>query len=151
MRLPDDCLDALAERELGSARDLVAGLNQVVARATLQKRPITLALVREALAKVEVPGRRRSLDEIIRMVARAYSLPVEELRGRSRKRRVTRPRQLAMFLCRRYTDASLKEIGRALGRDHASVIYAIDQVERRSVEQPQLRYQLETLAARLQM
>jgi chromosomal replication initiator protein len=147
--LPDACLEALAERPVESVRDLVAGLNQVVAHATLLKRPITPELVREALATVTVPGRRRSLDEIVKLVAQTYALSVAELRSRSRKRHVVRPRQLAMYLCRRFTDASLKEIGRALERDHTSVIYAIDVVERRATEHPPLRYQLETLASRL--
>ncbi len=147
--LPDACLDALAERPVESVRDLVAGLNQVVARATLLKRPITPELLREALATVTVPGRRRSMDEIIGLVAQTYAVSVAELHSRSRKRRVTRPRQLAMYLCRRFTDASLKEIGRKLGRDHTSVIYAIDVVERRAAEHPPLRYQLEALAGRL--
>ncbi len=149
VRLPVPCLELLAERAVESVRDLLAGLNQVVARATLLKQSITVDLVRESLATVDVPGRRHSLEEIIGLVARAYSVSVDELHGRSRKRSVSRPRQLAMYLCRRYTDASLKEIGRSLHRDHASVLYAIDAVERRALEQPQLRYQLETLAARL--
>ena len=54
-----------------------------------------------------------------------------------------------MFLCRRYTEASLADIGRAFDRDHTSVIYAIDTVERRIVEQPQLRYELEALVRRI--
>jgi chromosomal replication initiator protein len=54
-----------------------------------------------------------------------------------------------MYLARRYTDASLAEIGRAFSRDHTSVMYAIDVVERRIVEKPQLRYELEALAQRV--
>jgi chromosomal replication initiator protein len=54
-----------------------------------------------------------------------------------------------MYLARRYTDASLAEIGRAFARDHTSVMYAIDVVERRIVEKPQLRYELEALAQRV--
>jgi chromosomal replication initiator protein len=60
-----------------------------------------------------------------------------------------RPRQIAMYLARSYTDASLAEIGRAFSRDHTSVMYAIDVVERRIVEKPQLRYELEALAQRV--
>ena len=149
VRVPEACIELLGTRAIESVRDLLAGLNQVVARSTLLKRPITTELVEEALATVSVPGRRRSLGEIIAGVARAYSLEVSDLRSRSRKRRVTRPRQLAMYLCRRYTDASLKEIGRALARDHSSVLYAIDVVEKRTLEEPQLRYELETLIAKL--
>ncbi len=149
VRVPEECLELLARRPIASVRDLIAGLNQVVARAALLKQPITGELVREALATVSVPGRRHTLGDILELVARTYSLSVQELRSRSRKRHVARPRQLAMYLCRRYTDASLKEIGRALERDHTSVLYAIDAVERRTVEHPPLRYQLEALAAKL--
>ena len=149
VHVPDGALALLAERSVTSVRDLLAGLNQVVARSTLLKQPITEELVQEALSAVDVPGRRRTPEEIVDMVARAYSLEPEKLRGPSRKRHVVRPRQLAMYLCRRYTDASLKVIGHALQRDHTSVIYAIDVVEKRTVEQPQLRYELEALASRL--
>ena len=150
VRIPDDCLDTLAHRPVASVRDLVGGLNQVVARASLLRQPVTPALVAEALLAVEVATRPRSLDEIIDLVGHAYGVSREELRSRSRRRRVVRPRQFAMYLCRRYTEASLGEIGRSLSRDHTSVIYAIDVVERRILERPQLRYELEALAARLE-
>jgi len=149
VRIPEPCLDLLAERELLSVRDLIAGLNQVVARASLLRAPITPELVAQALDAVDMPGRARSLDEISAETARAYGLPPETLRSRSRKQVFVRPRQIAMYLARRYTDASLADIGRAFGRDHTSVMYAIDAVERRIVERPQLRYELEALAARI--
>ncbi len=146
--LPEECLRQLAERPVDSVRDLLSGLNQVVARASLLRTRITPELVAEALAAVEVPGRPHTLEEIMELVARTYALTRAELRGRSRRRRVVQPRQFAMYLCRRYTSASLKDIGRAFDRDHTSVIYAIEVVERRTVERPQLRYELEALAAR---
>jgi len=147
--VPDECLELLAERELESVRDLIAGLNQVVARASLLRAPISPELVAQALDAVQMPGRPRSLDEIVGEVTRAYGLPADALRTRSRKRVVTQPRQIAMYLARRYTAASLADIGRSFGRDHTSVMYAIDVVERRIVERPQLRYELEALAARI--
>ncbi len=150
VRIPVDCLETLAQRPVSSVRDLVGGLNQVVARASLLRQPVTQGLVAEALLAVEVASHPRSLDEIIDLVAGAYGVSREDLRSRSRRRRVVRPRQFAMYLCRRYTEASLGDIGRALSRDHTSVIYAVDVVERRIVERPQLRYELEALAARLE-
>ncbi len=149
VRLPDEVVELLAARRIESPGELLAGLNQVVARATLLKLPVTLDLVSEALRAVEVPGRRRSLDEIMLIAARASGVTIEDLRSPSRRRRVVRPRQLAMFLCRRFTDATLSDIGRAFGRDHSSVVYALDRVEQRTVEQPQLRYELEALAAKV--
>jgi len=149
VRVPEECLELLAARELASVRDLIGGLNQVVARASLLRAPITPELVAQALDAVEMPGRAHSLEEIVRETARAYGLTPEDLRSRSRKQLVVRPRQVAMYLVRRYTPTSLADIGRAFGRDHTSVMHAIDVVERRIVERPQLRYELEALAARV--
>ncbi len=149
LRIPEECLETLATRTVQSVRDLLAGLNQVVARAALLRRPVTPELIAEALAAVDVGGRPRGLDEIVALAARAYSVSLEELRGRSRRRRVVRPRQIAMYLCRLYTDASLKEIGQVFRRDHTTVLHAIESVEKRVVERPQLRYELETLACRV--
>ena len=149
VRIPPDCLEILASRPAAGPQALLSGLNQVVARASLMRRAVTPDLVREALAAVEVPGRARTLEEIIELCGHFYGVSLAELGGRSRKRAIVRPRQFAMYLCRRYTDASLKDIGHAFRRDHTSVIYAIDTVERRILEQPQLRYELEALVARI--
>ena len=148
-RLDDECLEILATRPVDSVRDLLAGLNQVVARASLLRARPSPELVHAALQAVDVPGRRHSVDEVAAMVARAYSITPVDLRSRSRRRRIVRPRQLAMYLCRRYTDASLLEIGQLFLRDNSSVRYAIEAVERRVLEQPQMRYELESLTARL--
>jgi chromosomal replication initiator protein len=149
VRLPPECLDQLATRPVTSVRDLVSGLNQVIARASLLGQPIGPELVAQAIAAVDVPGSPRTIEQIVRSVARAYGLDVDDLRSRSRRRRVAQPRQFAMYLCRNSTDASLKDIGRAFNRDHTSVMYAIGVVERRVAERPQLRYELEALARRL--
>ena len=149
LRLPEECLETLAARPVQSVRDLLAGLNQVVARAALLRQPVTPELMAEALAAVDVKEPPRSLEEIVALASRSYSVSLEELRGRSRRRRVVRPRQIAMYLCRLYTDASLKEIGQLFRRDHTTVLHAIESVEKRVVEQPQLRYQLETLGCRI--
>jgi chromosomal replication initiator protein len=149
VRIPDDCLEALATRSVRSVRDLVAGLNQVVAHATLLRRPVTPDLVAAALADMEVAPAVRSLEEIVALVGASYGLDPERLRARTRERRVARPRQVAMYLCRRYTDASLARIGAELGRDHTSVMHAIRAVEQRIAERPQLRYELEAIARRI--
>jgi chromosomal replication initiator protein len=113
------------------------------------RQPVTCELVEEALHAVGFGDGRHTLDEIIELVCNAYGVSREELGGRSRKQRIVRPRQTAMYLCRRYSEASLKEIGHQLSRDHTSVMYSIDAVEKRILERPQLRYELETLAARI--
>ncbi len=149
VRIPDDCLAMLASRPVENVRDLISGLNQVVARSSLLRTRVTPDLVREALAAVELRDGPHTCEEVIDLVSRASGVGLEELRSRSRRQRISRARQLAIYLCRHYTGATLPEIGQLLGRDPASVRYAIEVVERRTVEQPQVRYELEALAARL--
>ncbi|GAG48375.1 unnamed protein product, partial [marine sediment metagenome] len=151
--LPEPCLDRLVEAVRGSVRDLEGALIQLVATASLLKRPIDLALTEEALRKV-VDLRSQSgglgVTAVIHTVADFFGVSIEELSSRSRKRSILVPRQLAMFLSRRYSNASLAEIGRALGRDHPAVRNAIQVVERAILERAPLRYQVEELASRIE-
>ena len=153
VRVPDECLDLLVETVRGSVRDLEGVLIQLVATASLLKRPIDLELTGAALRKVD-PGRAGALRleprQITEVVARYFDTTPEALASRSRRRDVLVPRQLAMFLCRRYTDAPLSSIARIFGRDHPAVSNAVKAVERRILERAPLRYQLEALTARLQ-
>ena len=152
VRVPDDCLDLLVDSIRGNVRDLESVLIQLVASASLLKRPIDLELTRAALQKVASPvAQEPGLDvmTVIGVVAGFFRKRPEALAARSRRRDVLVPRQLAMYLCRRYTDAPLSAIGRALGREHPAVRNAIDVVERRILEHAPLRYQVETLCSRL--
>jgi len=156
VRLPAACLERMVEGVQGSVRDLESVLGQIVASAALLKRPIDLALTEAALRKLG-PGegapigvRRVSVREVIEMVAAFFGTTPAAMTSRSRRRDVLLPRQLAMYLCRRYTDASLSEIGRTLGRDHPAVRNAVSAMERQILERAPLRYQVEALSDRLE-
>jgi chromosomal replication initiator protein len=153
VRLPECCLNRLVEAVRGSVRDLEGALIQLVATASLLKKPIDLELTEAALRKVADPGSQSGalgVEVVIGTVADFFGVSIEALSSRSRKRSILVPRQLAMFLSRRYTDASLTEIGRALGRDHPAVRNAIQVVERAILERAPLRYQVEELASRIE-
>jgi len=153
VRLPDDCLDLLVESVRGSVRDLEGVLIQLVTTATLLNRRIDLALTQEALEKK--CGRRLEaapgpgIEEIVSVVAGFFKTTRQALCSRSRRRDVLLPRQLAMYLCHRYTEASLAEIGRFLGRDHPSVRNAVQRIERDLLARAPLRYQVEALCERI--
>lgn len=154
VHLPADCLDELVESTGGSVRDVESVLIQVVTTASLLGRTIDLALTREAIARKAgtaspVATRRVATSEIVRIVAAFFGKRPEALAARSRRRDVLVPRQLAMYLAHRYTDASFAEIGRSLGRDHPSVRNAIVRVERLVLESAPLRYQVEALSERV--
>jgi len=120
--------------------------------AALLKRPIDLELARAALHKLTPapgPARWLELDDVIGCVSAFFGVTREAMAARSRRRDVLLPRQLAMYLCRRYTQAPLAEVARRFGRDHPAVANAVKVVERRILERAPLRYQVEELAARL--
>lgn len=152
-RLPQECLDALVESVTGSVRDLEGVLIQLVTTAALMGRPIDLELTRVAIA-AKSPARaptpkKRTLDEVIGTVAAFFQTTPERLAARSRRQQVLIPRQIAMHLAHRYTDATVAEISRALGRDHPAVHNAITKIERSILEKPKLRYQIEAVVERL--
>ncbi len=151
VRIPDACLELLVESLRGSVRDLEGVLIQLVATASLLKRPIDEKLTRAALHKL-LPTPCASLDvvEIVEAVAAFFRSTPEKLAGRSRRRDVVWPRQLAMVLCRRYTEASHAEIGRLFGRQHTAVRNAVKVAERAMLESAPRRYQVEALTARIE-
>jgi chromosomal replication initiator protein len=154
VRLPRECLDLLVQEIRGSARDIESVLIQLVTMASLLKRSIDLDLTHEALATKRggrlALAKRATPEEVIRVVASFFKASPEALRARSRRRDVLWPRQLAMYLCRKYTDASLSQIGEALGRDHPAVANAIQRVERLMLERAPRRYEVEALCQRLE-
>jgi chromosomal replication initiator protein len=149
--LPADCLELLVDGVRGSVRDLEGVLTQLVASASLLGRTIDRELTDAALRKVSEPSAsHRDPDAVIACVAAFFGVSRAQLASRSRGERLRHPRQLAMYLCRRYTDASLSEIGRGFARGHAAVANAVQKIERGILERAPLRYQVEELAARLE-
>jgi chromosomal replication initiator protein len=154
VRLPDDCLDRLVEASHGSVRDIESMLIQVVTTASLLGRSIDLALTDDAIAlkastHSAIPAKKVAVSEIVRIVSAFFGKRPEALASKSRRRDVLVPRQLAMYLAHRYTEASFAEIGRGLGRGHPSVRNAIERVERQVLENAPLRYQVEALSERI--
>jgi len=152
VHLPDDCLERLVEVARGSVRDLEGVLIQLVASSSLLGRPIDLELTEAALHKLsptQSAAPMLELRAIVETVASFFRTTPGAMASRSRRRDVLVPRQLAMYLCRRYSDAPLTAIAQAFGRDHPAVSNAVRVVERRILEHAPLRYQIEALSARL--
>jgi len=90
------------------------------------------------------------MDLIQEAVARHYSISLDELVGEKRTKRVVMPRQVAMYLCRELTDSSLPAIGRAFGgRDHTTVLYAVQKVTKQMAEGGDLYQAVQTLTSSL--
>ena len=152
VRLPNDCLDLLVDVVRGSVRDLEGVLVQLVTTSSLLKRPINLELTEQALAKVSkllTTKRCLAIGTIIGVVAKLYETTPATLASRSRRKEVMVPRQIAMYLCRRYTNQPTSAIARAFARSHPSVSNAEQVVERRVLESAPFRYKVEAISARL--
>jgi chromosomal replication initiator protein len=145
LRLPPDVAEYIAQKDQKNIRELEGALNKVIARSQLTGEPITLALAMEALTDVGAGSSRRPVtrDEVIAAVLKHFGVGRRELSGRSRTKEIVLPRQVAMYLLRAETDASLLEIGSELGgRDHTTVLHGIRQIERSVASDVGLRSQI---------
>jgi chromosomal replication initiator protein len=127
--IPDEILDTIARRVQSNIRELEGALNRIIAFSDLSGQLLTPQLVEVALADL-LPQRQNILPEkIVELVAREWKISEDDLLGRDRSQKIAEPRQVAMYLMRKETDASLPQIGEVLGgRDHTTVMYAIEKI-----------------------
>ena len=133
--VPDQVIEHIAHKFMSNVRELEGALNRVVAEAMSERQPLTIESATVALQGMLINRRECTPEAVIEAVADFYSLSPEDLKGRSRSQKVVKPRQIAMYLARQETKASLPKIGKALGgRDHTTVLYSLrkigDQTER---------------------
>ena len=134
----DDALDQIAGRVTENVRSLEGALIRVVAFASLTGKPVTPELVGDVLGTL-YPERvrpRRSVAEIQERTAAAFGLTAADLRSASRTAGVTWARQVAMYLSRELTDATLPAIGEAFARTHTTVMHACTRTAERIAEDP---------------
>jgi chromosomal replication initiator protein len=130
--LGDDVLDYIARNCRSNVRELEGAVIKLLAYSSLTRREVTLELAKEALGGVLRDGPPVEVTpELIRQrVAAEWGVSIEGLTSKRRTKDVTVPRQVAMYLIRELLDLSLVEIGRLFGgRDHSTVIHAINKVE----------------------
>lgn len=124
-----DALDLIAERVDTNIRELEGALNRVMAYADSVGAPVTVEMAASVLRDLRGPTARPSPALVIDAVCRAAGVSVEEVTGKQRDRRVTLPRQIAMFLLRERTDLSLIQVGALLGgRDHSTVLHSCEKI-----------------------
>ncbi len=138
--VPDEIMDSIGRRVQSNIRELEGALNRVIAFADLSGQMLTPQLVEVALADLLPQRQDIGPDKIVELVAREWKVTEGELLGRDRSQKVAEPRQVAMYLMRKETDASLPQIGEALGgRDHTTVMYAIEKISNQIETKPDLR------------
>lgn len=131
LTLPDTVAQFLAGKITANIRELEGALNRLAVHADISGKPITMDMTQDALGDVLRSYERRvTIDEIQRKVAEHYGLKLADMYSVRRSRNVARPRQVAMYLCKKLTPRSLPEIGRKFGgRDHTTVMHAVRKIE----------------------
>jgi chromosomal replication initiator protein len=129
--LPQPCAFFIAQHVQANVRELEGALNKVIATARFKGKPIDVELVKESLKDVlAVRAKQINIENIQKVVAEYYRIPLRELTGKKRNRSYARPRQVAMTLARELTSHSYPEIGQAFdGRDHSTVIHACEKID----------------------
>lgn len=134
--LPEDVVLFISRRVQSNVRELEGCLNRTFAYAQLTNRQITVDVVRTALSELLPDERATSAADIIRFVAHHYGIRVADLKGRSNRRSIALPRQVAMYLIREILSLSFPEIGRIFSKHHSTVIYAHDSVQKMRQSNP---------------
>ena len=129
--VPNEILELIAERVQSNIRELEGALNRIIAFADLSGSLLTSELVEIALADLLPQKRNISSNKIIDVVAEYEGVEVNDLLGQNRSAKISKPRQIAMYLMREINETSFPQIGEVLGgRDHTTVMYACEKVSK---------------------
>lgn len=129
--LPQDVRIFIATKTKSNVRELEGALTRLIAVSSLAGQPITLAMAHQTLKHLTASGEKRiSMESIVRAVAEKFSLLPAQLKAKSNTRQIAYPRQIAMYLVKELTHASLPEIGRFFGgKHHTTVLHSVQKID----------------------
>lgn len=128
----DDVMQYIANNIKSNIRELEGALNKVCVFSVLEGKPINTDLAEEALKDLITPDGQREItpELIMSIVAEHYNISISDMISKKKSQEIAFPRQVSMYLCRKYTDKSLKYVGNMLGkRDHSTIIHGADKIE----------------------
>jgi chromosomal replication initiator protein len=145
--LSDDVALYMASRIKSNIRELEGSLIRLIAYSSLTKSQLTIELAQQVLKSSEDHDEKAiSIEQIQKFVAEYFHLKLTELKSRNNSKSIALPRQVAMYLCKALTHASLPEIGRSFGgKHHSTVIHSINKVEEMRKKTPEFDHQIKTL------
>lgn len=131
MRLPEDVRIFIATKTKSNVRELEGALVKLMAYSSVTGSPITLPMAQQVLKHLlQNQERRVSIESVMRAAAEKFSVQVSQLKQKGNAQTIVYPRQVAMYLVKELTTASLPEIGRAFGgKHHTTVMHSIQKIE----------------------
>lgn len=148
--IPANVTEYIAQELCDDVRQLESGLIGVAARGTLMGSHIDIELAKSVLANIAQTKNRITVDAIKKLVCKEFSISEKDLVSPSRKKRIVKPRQMAIYLSRKYTDHSIKKIGSQFNKYHATAIYAINAVEKGLKQKSVLFEQINYLSKKIE-
>jgi chromosomal replication initiator protein len=151
-RVPDEIIAYIAGRVQTNIRELEGCLNRLMAYQQLHHTELTMEVARAAMSSLGEDTREPRLNsrQIAESVAEFYHISLEAMCGKQRDKHIVMPRQIAMYLIRQETEASLLEIGQLFGgRDHSTVLHACEKIDRAVNINPVLRREIVAIREQL--
>ena len=149
--LPDEVLAYIAENITSNVRQLEGALTKLVCYRNLLGKPLTREIVEDQLRGILDQEKRAepSCQDIQRVVAEEFDLRLADMTSKERPQNVAMPRQIAMFLCRSFTNKSLPEIAKAFDKTHATVVHACKTIPGRMETDRTIRAHVENICDKL--
>jgi chromosomal replication initiator protein len=150
--LPNEVCAFVANQTKSNVRELEGALLKLSAFSDLTKTPITIQMAKNVLRHLfDKQEKRITIETIQKSVADKYGVRAAQLKEKSNRKEIVLPRQVAMFLCKELTQASLPEIGRAFGgKHHTTVIHSVNKIQTERQSDPELNKLINTLLDALQ-
>ncbi len=148
--LPDEVATFLGTYVRDTVRNLHGALVKLQQYAALTGSEITLDLAKQVLqSSIPEEGQEYTVEMILNAVSKHYNLKIKDLKGVSRAKNFSLPRQIAMYLIRRYTNLGFREISQIFGKDHSTAVHAHQKIEAEIETNPELRKNIETIREQL--
>ncbi len=147
-------LEYIAANVKSNIRELEGSLNKLIALSKLKKQNITMTLATEAIHDYVSSDVKRTvtLSYIVNIVADHFNLTPQEIYSKNRSNKIAYPRQIAMYMCRKYLDMSLTDIGKLIGdKDHTTVMHAVKRIEDDLKKNQTLQNALDVLLKKLNL
>jgi chromosomal replication initiator protein len=151
--VPQDVLTLIATKMISNIRELEGALIKVIAYASLTGEEVTVSMAETILKDIMSPAKERTsvdIDLIKRVTAEYYSLKIEDMTAKTRTREIATARQVAMYLARTMTNASLPKIGEEFGgRDHTTVMHANDKITEELKNNPEIEEAVKVISGNI--
>jgi len=148
VRLPEDVRIFIATKTKSNVRELEGALVKLIAYSSVTAAPINLVMAQQILKHLSTGNERKiTIESVIKTVAEHYSLLPSQLKQKSNAQTIAFPRQVAMYLIKDLTAASLPEIGRSFGgKHHTTVLHSVQKIDRLRAKDPDFNREIQSLS-----